>query len=102
MVRCTTCNPVDLLAQTLQALIARTGIDPAEIEDIVTGCVTASREQGSNIGRLAGIEGAAAGGGAGAAVESLLRIGPAGDSFRFAGDSRRAIWKWRSGAAWNR
>jgi acetyl-CoA acetyltransferase family protein len=49
-------HPVDLLAQTLQALIARTGIDPAEIEDIVTGCVTASREQGSNIGRLAGLK----------------------------------------------
>lgn len=49
-------HPVDLLAQTLQALIARTGIDPAEVEDIVTGCVTASREQGSNIGRLAGLK----------------------------------------------
>jgi len=49
-------HSVDLLAQTLQALIARTGIDPAEIEDIVTGCVTASREQGSNIGRLAGLK----------------------------------------------
>jgi acetyl-CoA acetyltransferase family protein len=49
-------HPVDLLAQTLQALIARTGIDPAQVEDIVTGCVTASREQGSNIGRLAGLK----------------------------------------------
>lgn len=49
-------HPVDLLAQTLQALIARTGINPAEVEDIVTGCVTASREQGSNIGRLAGLK----------------------------------------------
>ncbi len=49
-------HPVDLLARTLLALIARTGVDPTQIEDIVTGCVTASREQGSNIGRLAGLK----------------------------------------------
>ena len=44
-------KPIELLAQTLQALDARTGA--AKIaEDIVIGCVTATGEQGSNIGKI--------------------------------------------------
>ena len=49
-------HPVDLLAQTLNALVAKAGIDPAHVEDIVCGCVTATGEQGANIGRLAGLK----------------------------------------------
>jgi acetyl-CoA acetyltransferase family protein len=49
-------HPVDLLAQTLNALVERAGVDKREIEDIVTGCVTAHGEQGTNIGRLAGLK----------------------------------------------
>jgi len=49
-------HPVDLLAQTLNALVERAGVEKREVEDIVTGCVTASREQGTNIGRLAGLK----------------------------------------------
>jgi acetyl-CoA acetyltransferase family protein len=49
-------HPVDLLAQTLNALIERAGVDKAHVEDIVTGCVTAHGEQGTNIGRLAGLK----------------------------------------------
>ena len=32
-------HPVDLLATTLRALVERTGIDPATIDDVVVGCV---------------------------------------------------------------
>jgi acetyl-CoA acetyltransferase family protein len=49
-------HPVDLLAQTLNALIAKAGVDKSHVEDIVTGCVTAHGEQGTNIGRLAGLK----------------------------------------------
>jgi len=44
---------VDLLSQTLAELMTRTGVAKKEVEDVVTGCVTALGEQGGNIGRLA-------------------------------------------------
>ncbi|MFI5909306.1 thiolase family protein [Dactylosporangium sp. NPDC051541] len=46
-------HPVDLLATVLQALVARTGIDPALIDDVITGCVGQAAEQAANIGRNA-------------------------------------------------
>ena len=46
-------HPVDLYAQVLQALIVRTGADPALIEDVITGCVIQAGEQAGNIGRQA-------------------------------------------------
>jgi acetyl-CoA acyltransferase len=49
-------HPVDLLARTLNALVERAGVDKSQVEDIVTGCVTAHGEQGTNIGRLAGLK----------------------------------------------
>ncbi|XSG74740.1 thiolase family protein [Herpetosiphon llansteffanensis] len=45
-------RPDVLYAHVLNALIERTGIDPTLIEDVVTGCVTNTGEQGANIGRL--------------------------------------------------
>lgn len=46
-------HPVDLLAPLLKALVERNQLDPIEIEDVVTGCVTMTGEQGGNIGRMA-------------------------------------------------
>ena len=46
-------HPVDLAAETLKALISRTGIDPADIDDVIMGCVMQVGEQGVNIGRNA-------------------------------------------------
>ena len=46
-------HPVDLYAQILQGLVARTAIDPALIEDVITGCVIQVGEQAGNIGRQA-------------------------------------------------
>ena len=43
----------DLAAQVLNALVERTGLDPAAVEDVQMGCVTQIGEQGWNIGRMA-------------------------------------------------
>ena len=42
-----------LAGQVLNALVGRTGIDPAEVEDVQMGCVSQVGEQGWNIGRMA-------------------------------------------------
>ena len=42
----------ELAAQVLTGLVARQGLDPAEIEDVQLGCVTQIGEQGWNIGRM--------------------------------------------------
>jgi acetyl-CoA acyltransferase len=46
-------HPVDLAAETLNALVARAGIDPGIIDDVVMGCVMQVGEQAVNIGRNA-------------------------------------------------
>ena len=46
-------HPVDLAAETLQALVQRTGIDPAIVDDVVMGCVMQVGEQGVNVARNA-------------------------------------------------
>ncbi len=46
-------HPVDLAAETLKALIDRTGIDPGLVEDVIMGCVMQVGEQGINVGRNA-------------------------------------------------
>jgi acetyl-CoA acyltransferase len=44
-------HPVELLAAVLKALVDRTGLDPARIDDVITGCVGQAGEQSLNIGR---------------------------------------------------
>ncbi len=46
-------HPVDLAAQTLKALVDRTGVDPALVDDVVLGCVMQVGEQGLNVARNA-------------------------------------------------
>jgi acetyl-CoA acyltransferase len=46
-------HPVDLSAQVLQALAARTGIDPAVVDDVIWGCVGQVGEQTFDIARNA-------------------------------------------------
>ncbi len=48
-------RPDDLLADTLNALVARVKIDPSEVEDVVMGCVDQVGEQGFNIARNAAL-----------------------------------------------
>ena len=46
-------HPVDLSAAVLRALTERTGIDPADVEDVIWGCVSQVGEHSWNIGRNA-------------------------------------------------
>jgi acetyl-CoA acyltransferase len=46
-------HPVDLMADVLNALVSRTGLDPRLIDDVAIGCVTQLGDQSSNIGRFA-------------------------------------------------
>src|SRR5690606_38951419 len=46
-------HPADLAAQVLDALVAKTGADPALIDDVIMGCVGQAGEQASNIARNA-------------------------------------------------
>ncbi len=46
-------HPADLLAHVFGELVKRTGIEPAEVGQVVGGCVTAAGEQSYNITRTA-------------------------------------------------
>ncbi len=49
------CNihPQELLAQTLQHLVHKSGVEVGDIDDVVTGCVSQAGEQGANLSRNA-------------------------------------------------
>jgi acetyl-CoA acyltransferase len=48
-------HPVDLSGQVLGALAERAGLDPAEVDDVIWGCVTQAGEQSVNVGRSAAL-----------------------------------------------
>ena len=46
-------HPVDMAAATLDALVARTGIDGGTVEDVIMGCVMQGGQQAGQVGRNA-------------------------------------------------
>jgi acetyl-CoA acyltransferase len=46
-------NPVNLLAQVLKTVFDRNDVDPAEVDDVITGCVSQAGEQAGTPGRFA-------------------------------------------------
>ncbi|HEY5251764.1 MAG TPA: acetyl-CoA C-acyltransferase [Acidimicrobiales bacterium] len=48
-------HPVDLAAQPLRALVERSDLDPALVEDVIMGCTMTVGEQAMNIGRNAAL-----------------------------------------------
>ena len=46
-------HPVDLAATSLDAIVSRSGIDPAAVDDVIMGCVTQAGEQAMQVGRNA-------------------------------------------------
>src|SRR5690625_1471953 len=46
-------HPVDMLTPILKELVERNDIPAGDVEEVVTGCVTMTDEQGGNIGRMA-------------------------------------------------
>ena len=72
-------RPDEMAAQVVRGLIDRTGVDPADIEDLIVGCAFPEGEQGLNVARLIGFL-------------SDLPIGVAGTTVnRFCGSSMQAI-----------
>ncbi len=47
-------RPDELAAQVVRGLLQKTGIEPAEIEDLIVGCAFPEAEQGLNVARLIG------------------------------------------------
>ncbi len=47
-------RPDELAAQVVRGLIERTGVDAADIEDLIVGCAFPEGEQGLNVARLIG------------------------------------------------
>jgi 3-oxoadipyl-CoA thiolase len=48
-------RPDDLAAAVLRALVERTGVDPAGIEDVVLGCANQAGEDNRNVARMAAL-----------------------------------------------
>jgi acetyl-CoA C-acetyltransferase len=48
-------HPQELLAQCLNGLRDRTGIEPGDVEDVIAGCVTAAGVQGGCIARMSAL-----------------------------------------------
>ena len=46
-------HPADLLGQVFAGLLARTGLDPATVDDVLVGCVSQAGEQSATPGRQA-------------------------------------------------
>lgn len=49
-------HPVDLLALTIEQLVARCGVDKGAIDDVIAAVVVPVGKQGANIGRLAALK----------------------------------------------
>jgi acetyl-CoA acyltransferase len=45
-------HPVDLSAEVLKAVVARAGVAPSEIDDVIWGCAMPEASQGLNVARL--------------------------------------------------
>lgn len=48
-------HPVDLSGRVIESLLERTGVDPAQVDDVIWGCVSQTGEQTGNIGRFAAL-----------------------------------------------
>jgi acetyl-CoA acyltransferase len=48
-------RPDELAAEVVRALVARTGVKPEDIEDIIVGCAFPEAEQGLNVARMIGL-----------------------------------------------
>src|ERR1700724_3226428 len=46
-------RPDTLAADAIRALLARTGIDPAEVDDVILGCANQAGEDNRNVARMA-------------------------------------------------
>ena len=92
-------HPQELLAQALEGLAERTGIDRADVDDVVVGCVSQAGEQGANIARNAVLAAGWPIEVTGVSAQPLLRLRPPGGQFRRHGRHVRHPGAWSSPAA---
>ncbi len=83
--------PVDLLAHSLKELVARAGIDPVQIDDVIAGAVTQVGDQAVNIARNALFGRGIPRDRARHHRRPSVRKQPAGDLLRRAGCHRRRL-----------
>ncbi|HET7322615.1 MAG TPA: acetyl-CoA C-acyltransferase [Longimicrobiaceae bacterium] len=50
-----TVRPDDLAAVVVRAIVERTGVEPAEIDDVILGCANQAGEDNRNVGRMAAL-----------------------------------------------
>ncbi|MFQ5970829.1 MAG: thiolase family protein [Alphaproteobacteria bacterium] len=72
-------RPDELAAQVVKGLLDKTGVDPADIEDVIVGCAFPEAEQGLNVARLIGF------------LAELPATVPGATINRFCGSSMQAI-----------
>ncbi len=84
-------HPVDLAAHSIQALVERTGIDPALVEDVIMGCVMQVGDQAVNVGRNAALAAGFPETVVGHVDRPPVRFVPAGRALRGAGRHRRRV-----------
>src|ERR687883_802843 len=46
-------RPDTLAAHTIRALVERTGVDPADVDDVILGCANQAGEDNRNVARMA-------------------------------------------------
>src|SRR5918994_2604726 len=68
-------RPDDLAAHVLRALVDRTGVDPAAIDDVILGAANQAGEDNRNVGRMAALLAGAPTEGAGQTVNRLCGSG---------------------------
>ncbi len=82
-------RPDDMAADVVRALIARTGVKPEDIEDVILGCAFPEGEQGLNVGPAGGTPRRPADHRGGNDSQSLLRLVDAVGAYRGRPDRAR-------------
>ena len=75
-------RPDELAAATIRALVGESGVDPADIEDVILGNAMPEGEQGMNMGRYGRVPGRPAGRDGGHDRQQVVRLVHAGDPQR--------------------
>ena len=82
-------RPDDLAAIAIRAVVERSGIDPALIEDVILGCANQAGEDNRNVARMAALLAGLPGGGRRADGQPAVRLRPPGDQLGRPRDRRR-------------
>ena len=82
-------RPDDLAALVIRAIVDRTGIDPAVVEDVILGCANQAGEDNRNVARMAALLAGLPGGGRGPDRQPAVRLRAPGGQLREPRDRRR-------------